>query len=51
MYWERLCVLDLLTLDGLLASLDSALETLQAREDAVRRDVVRRSLRVIEGGG
>jgi hypothetical protein len=48
--WERICSLDVLTLDGLRASLESALEALQAREDALHRDVVRRSLRVLDGG-
>lgn len=48
--WERLAILDFLTLDGLRASLHSVLDTLRAREDALHRDVVRRSLRVVEGG-
>jgi PAS domain-containing protein len=48
--WERLCVLDVLTLEGLRASLAKVLDTLRDREDALRRDGVRRRLRVIEGG-
>jgi len=48
--WEALQILDFLTLDGLRASLRSVLDTLRAREDALRREVARRSLRVIEGG-
>jgi hypothetical protein len=48
--WERLCMLDVLTLDGLRASLHTVLDTLQAREDAVHRAVVRSSLRVVKGG-
>jgi hypothetical protein len=48
--WERLCMLDVLTLDGLRDSLHTALDTLQAKEDSLRREVVRSSLRVIEGG-
>jgi hypothetical protein len=47
--WERLEILDVLTLDGLRASLRSVLDTLRAREDALHREVVRRSLRVVEG--
>jgi hypothetical protein len=46
--WERLEILDVLTLDGLRASLHSVLDTLRAREAALHRDVVRRSLRVVE---
>ena len=48
--WDRLCMLDVLTLDGLRDSLHDALDALQAREDSVRREVVRSSLRVVEGG-
>lgn len=48
--WERLCMLDVLTLDGLRNSLHDALDALQAREDSVHREVVRSSLRVIKGG-
>lgn len=46
--WERLEILDFLTIDGLRASLRSVLDTLRAREDALHREVVRRSLRVVE---
>lgn len=48
--WERLCTLDVMTMDGLRASLRQALEKLRAREDALHREVVRSSLRVVEGG-
>jgi hypothetical protein len=47
--WERLCMLDVLTLDGLRDSLHDVLDTLQAREDSLHREVVRRSLRVVKG--
>jgi hypothetical protein len=46
---ERLCMLDVLTLDGLRASLHAVLDTLRAREDALHREVVRSSLRVVKG--
>jgi hypothetical protein len=48
--WERLGMLDVLTLDGLRASLHAVLDMLRAREDSLRREVVRKSLRVLEGG-
>lgn len=48
--WDGLCMLDVLTLDGLRASLHAVLDTLRAREDALHREVVRRSLSVVEGG-
>jgi hypothetical protein len=48
--WERLCILDVLTLDGLRASLHTVLDALQAREDALHREVVRSSLRVVKSG-
>jgi hypothetical protein len=48
--WERLCMLDVLTLDGLRASLHDVLDALRAKEDALHRDAVRRSLHVVEGG-
>jgi hypothetical protein len=48
--WNRLCTLDVMTMDGLHASLRRALDMLRAREDALRREVVRSSLRVVEGG-
>jgi hypothetical protein len=47
--WERLEFLDLLTLEGLRASLHTVLDALRAREDALHREVVRSSLRVVEG--
>jgi hypothetical protein len=48
--WEQLGTLDVMTMDGLRASLRKALDTLRAREDALRREVVRGTLRVVEGG-
>ena len=48
--WDRLCTLDVMTIDGLRASLRHALDTLRARENALHREVVRGSLRVVEGG-
>lgn len=48
--WERLCMLDVLTLDGLRASLHNVLDALRAKEDALHREVVRSSLRVVQGG-
>lgn len=48
--WERLCTLDVMTIDGLRASLRHALDTLRERENALHREVVRGSLRVVEGG-
>jgi hypothetical protein len=47
--WDRLCMLDVLTLDGLRESLHNVLDTLQAREDSLHREAVRSSLRVVEG--
>jgi hypothetical protein len=46
---EPLAVLDVLTLDGLRTSLDAALELLSERGETLRREVVRSSLRVVEG--
>jgi hypothetical protein len=48
--WERLCTLDVMTMDGLHESLRQALDALRAREDALHREVVRGSLRVVDGG-
>jgi hypothetical protein len=48
--WERLGMLDVLTLDGLRTSLRAMLDTLRASEDALHREAVRSSLRVVEGG-
>ncbi len=46
---ERAQILDFLTLEGLRTSLRSVLDTLRAKEDALHREVARRSLRVVEG--
>ena len=47
--WETLGILDVLTLDGLRASLDSVLQALAATEENVDREHVRQSLRVVAG--
>jgi PAS domain-containing protein len=47
--WETLCILDVLTLDGLQASLRSVLQTLADVEETLHRDQVRRTLRVVGG--
>lgn len=49
-FWDTLCMLDVLTLDGLRASLQSVLAKLRASEDAARRESVRRSLSVVGDG-
>jgi hypothetical protein len=49
--WETLAILDTLTMDGLRTSLRSILETLARAEDALGRDRMRRSLRLVGGGG
>jgi hypothetical protein len=49
--WETLGILDVLTLDGLRSSLRTLVETLTRAEDALRRDRMRRSLRLVGGGG
>jgi hypothetical protein len=48
--WERLCTLDVLTIDGLRASLQQMLDTLRARERGLRLQGARDALRVVEGG-
>lgn len=48
-YWETLCILDVLTLDGLRASLRTALKTLADAEAALQRDQIRSTLRVVGG--
>jgi hypothetical protein len=49
--WEQLCVLDVLTLDGLRASLQTALDKLATAEESIRRAELRRSLRVVGDDG
>lgn len=49
--WETLGMLDVLTLDGLRMSLQAALQAVTDSEEALRRESVRRSLRVVEGSG
>ena len=48
--WRTLCILDVLTLEGLRASLDEIIETLASADGALRRKETRRALRLIEGG-
>jgi hypothetical protein len=49
--WETLGILDTLTIDGLDASLRTIVETLAGAEDTLRRERLRRSLRLVGGGG
>lgn len=49
--WETLGILDTLTMDGLRTSLRSILEILARAEDALGRERVRRSLRLVGGDG
>jgi hypothetical protein len=49
--WETLGMLDTLTIDGLYASLRSIAETLAGTADTLRRERLRRSLRLVGGGG
>jgi hypothetical protein len=49
--WETLGILDTLTMDGLRASLRSIAETLAGTEDALGRERLRRSLRLVGGTG
>lgn len=50
LFWEVLCRLDTLTLDGLYASLGEAMAALEECEGQLRRKQMRDSLRVIDGG-
>jgi hypothetical protein len=47
--WNTLVRLDLLTLEGLLTSLDTALDAIAELERAVEHDLRRAHLRVVEG--
>ena len=49
-HWETLCILDVLTHDGLRSSLTEAIAALEERETKIRREQTRDSLRVVEGG-
>lgn len=49
--WETLGILDTLTIDGLGASLQTMAETLAGTEGTLRRERLRRSLRLVGGGG
>jgi hypothetical protein len=48
--WRTVCILDVLTLEGLRRSLDEIIETLAGADEELRRKDARRSLRVLEGG-
>jgi len=50
LHWEQLARLDTLTLSGLVRTLDESLEHLAGARAGARRDEVRKTLRVIEGG-
>ena len=49
--WETLGILDTLTIAGLGASLQTMAETLAGTEDTLGRERLRRSLRLVGGGG
>ncbi len=50
LFWELLHRLDILTLEGLRASLDQALALIEEFDARLRRDRVKSTLRVVEGG-
>lgn len=50
-FWETLGILDILTLEGLCASLDAILQTLAITDETLRREQLRRSLRVVGDEG
>jgi PAS domain-containing protein len=49
--WETLGIIDTLTMEGLRTSLRSIAETLAGTEDTLGRERLRRSLRLVGGGG
>jgi hypothetical protein len=49
LWYEIVAILDVLTLEGLRESLDSALAALAAAEEAIRREQGRASLRLVGG--
>ena len=49
-YWDRWYTIDVLTLEGLRDSLRTVIDALRGREDALRGDGVRGSLRVVQSG-
>jgi hypothetical protein len=51
LFWEVLCRLDTLTLEGLWASLIGAMEIVEECEDRVGRERIRGLLQLIEGEG
>jgi hypothetical protein len=50
LYWELVARLDTLTLGGLVRTLEESLEHLDERHEALQRDALRKTFRVIEGG-
>ena len=50
LFWELLHRVDILTLEGLRASLDQAMALIEEFEAQLRRDRVKSTLRVVEGG-
>ncbi len=46
-YYEILCLLDVLTLGGLRDSIDTALAAVAGAEEELRRDYIRRTLHVV----
>jgi hypothetical protein len=48
--WQTLDILDVLTLEGLRASIERVVETLAQAEATLRRAQARQLLRVVEGG-
>ena len=51
LYWERLVRIDTTTIDALMDSLAAVIERLGEEERDAQRDVLRRTLRLVEGGG
>ena len=49
--WETVGILDTLTIGGLSASLRTVADTLAGTEDTLRRERLRRSLRLVGGSG
>lgn len=49
LWYDVIAILDVLTIEGLRESLDSALAKLSAAEETIRREQVRTSLRLVGG--
>ena len=50
LFWELLHRLDILTLEGLRASLDQTMAVIEEFEARLRRDHLKSTLRIVEGG-